>query len=297
VSVSRLAPEIRSLIAQWCHDGKVAQVSTDYSGDLFWADHRFGGELDFFSDLQVPLSVSTNGVHMTPEASRTLLRSRVRWVNVSLDAGTDETFRRVRKGAPSLDAVVANMRAMAAARCEAGRTDVVLSIGFTLMRSNIAELPAVLQLCRDVGFDLVSTRHLEAYTRDMAHESFWFDHAAFNDAREAALALAGEMGVALYMPRAFEPRPERRGHHRCSEPWRSAVILGNGDVQVCCVPGPGMLMGNLHERPMEEIWNGPAYQDFRIRVNSANPPVACANCPMWRLENNRGSYLAYEWTN
>jgi len=295
-SVSHLAPAIRALIAQWCHDGKVIDVQTDYSGDLFWAEHRFGGELDFFGGLGVPLTVSTNGVHMTPEASRTLLRSRVRWVNVSLDAGTDETFRRVRKGAPSLPDVVANMRAMAAARSETGRADVVLSIGFTLMRSTITELPEVLQLCRDVGFDLVSTRHVEAYTRDMADESFWFDQTGFNDARETALARAAEMGVALYMPRAFEPRPERRGHLPCQEPWRSAVILGNGDVQVCCVPGPGMRMGNLNEQPMEAIWNGPAYQEFRTRVNSTNPPVACAHCPMWRLENNRGSYLAYEWS-
>ena len=213
-------------------------VGTDFSGDLFWADHRFGGEIDFFTGLQVPLVVDTNGTHMTPEASRTLMRSRIRWVTVSLDAGTDETFRRVRKGAPSLAAVVANMRAIVAARREAGRTDVVLSIGFTLMRSTIAELPAVLQLCRDVGFDVVATRHLEAYTPDMAQESFWFDQAGFNHAREAGLALAGEMGVTLQMPRPFEPRPERRGHHPCPEPWRSALILGNGDVHVCCVPGP-----------------------------------------------------------
>jgi len=295
-SVNRLAPEVRSLIAQWCHDGKVTDVATDYSGDLFWAEHRFGGELDFFTDLQVPLLVDTNGTHMTLEASRKLMRSRVRWVTVSLDAGTDETFRRVRKGAPPLAAVADNMRAMAAARSEAGRTDVVLSIGFTLMRSTIAELPAVLQLCRDVGFDLVGARHLEAYTPDMADESFWFDQAGFNHAREAGLARAGEMGVVLQMPRPFEPRPEGRGHHLCQEPWKTAMILGNGDVHVCCVPGPGMRMGNLREQPMEEIWNGPAYQDFRTRVNSANPPVACANCPMWRVDNNRGSYLTYEWT-
>ena len=52
-------------------------------------------------------------------------------------------------------------------------------------------------------------------------------------------------------------------------------------------------MGNLLEEPMEQIWNGPRYREFRRRVNSADPPDPCANCPIHRHANNRESYLPY----
>lgn len=290
----RLSPAVRSRIGAWCRQGLVHEVATDYSGDILWADHHWGGDLGFLIDLQVPFSVATNGIHLTRDAAVRLMASRVRLVMVSLDAATDETYRRVRRGARSLEDVLTNMRGLSDARAQTGRSDVQLAIGFTLMRSTIHELEALIERCREVGFDFISTRHLEAYTGDMASESFWFDQSGFNAARQDALAHAENAGVTLFMPRAFEPRPERVGHGYCREPWRSAMVLGNGDVHVCCVPGDDMRMGNLNEQSMEDIWNGAAYQRFRRQVNSPTPPRTCQRCPIWRVENNRASYLHVE---
>jgi radical SAM protein with 4Fe4S-binding SPASM domain len=69
-------------------------------------------------------------------------------------------------------------------------------------------------------------------------------------------------------------------------------VLGNGDVLACCVPG--LKMGNLHENTMEEIWNGPRYQELRRSVNSANPPPSCKTCPIIRDTNDRDSYMIHE---
>jgi radical SAM protein with 4Fe4S-binding SPASM domain len=83
----------------------------------------------------------------------------------------------------------------------------------------------------------------------------------------------------------------RAGHRVCSVPWHSAGVLGNGDVVACCVPG--MEMGNLNNNSMEEIWNGPAYQQLRATVNSPNPPLPCAACPIFRRTDNPDSYLIH----
>lgn len=68
-------------------------------------------------------------------------------------------------------------------------------------------------------------------------------------------------------------------------------MLGNGDVLACCVPG--LKMGNLHENTMEEIWNGPRYQELRWSVNSPNPPPSCRTCPFVRDINDPDSYLIH----
>jgi radical SAM protein with 4Fe4S-binding SPASM domain len=190
--------------------------------------------------------------------------------------------------------ILKNMQDTADERSKLGRTDVKLSISFTMMRSNLDELEEAIKLVRYTNFDCLYTHHVEVYTPDMADESLWFDQERFNRARESAIAFARSEGIELGIPEAFEPRPPRSGHSFCMDPWSTAVILGNGDVQVCCIPGPDMRMGNLHQQSMEQIWNGPNYQRFRRLVNSPTPPDACNNCPRHRKYNNRGSFLPYE---
>ena len=81
------------------------------------------------------------------------------------------------------------------------------------------------------------------------------------------------------------------GRRLCTVPWTSAVVLGNGDVAACCVPG--LVMGNLNEASMQEIWNGKSYQELRATVNSDKPLPTCAACPMFRLTDNPDSYLIH----
>jgi MoaA/NifB/PqqE/SkfB family radical SAM enzyme len=82
-----------------------------------------------------------------------------------------------------------------------------------------------------------------------------------------------------------------KGHAKCHVAWGSAVVMGNGDVAVCCVPRT--TIGNLHVNSMEEIWNGPHYQEFRKRVNSPSPPPQSDACPMMRDWYNIHSYLPF----
>ncbi len=60
-SLNKLDLGTRKRIQQWCDEGKISMVVTDYSGDLLWADEKFGYELDFFTNLSVPFHIDTNG--------------------------------------------------------------------------------------------------------------------------------------------------------------------------------------------------------------------------------------------
>lgn len=288
--LKKLSVPLRDQLRRYVRDGHISFICTDYSGDLLWADHRFGGELDYVYSLDVPFHVDTNGAYLTAGAVDGLLASKIASINISLDAATDANFRRVRKGAPPLEQVLRNIRHLVAMARQTG-SSVRISMSFTLMASTLHEWQDFIRMAVDAGVTYVYTRHLEAFTQDMECESLWHDKQRYNEAIEPAVALANELGVTMGTPPAFEDRPERVGHRACPEPWRSAVILGNGDVAACCVPG--MVMGNLHEMSLEDIWNGPRYQTLRKTVNSPQAPAPCQSCPMYRLPENRNSYLIF----
>ncbi len=289
----RLPQSIREQIRSWCRRGLVKKIYTDYSGDILWADQRWPGELDFLISLNVPYHIDTNGACLSEERGRKMLESRLAWLNVSLDAADPKTYARVRKGAPPLRTVLRNAAAFARQRRElCAETRVELSLGFTLMRGNLDELPAFLQHAVDAQIPVVACRHLEAYTDDMAGESLWNEQERYNEVREEVLALAGSLGVVALMPDAFSGIEVSTGHRPCPAPWSMAVLLGNGDVNVCCLPRTKI--GNLHEKSMDEIWSGKAYSEFRLAVNSPTPPPACNACGYSRRTGNRRSYLPHE---
>ena len=36
--------------------------------------------------------------------------------------------------------------------------------------------------------------------------------------------------------------------------------------------------GNIFEKPFNEIWNSPSYQEFRRKLRSDTPPEICIDC-------------------
>ncbi|WP_420138109.1 radical SAM/SPASM domain-containing protein [Sphingomonas sp.] len=288
-SVNRLSPAIKGDIQGWARDGRLLSMNSDYSGDLLWADHRFGGELDFVIGLGIPFQIDTNGAYLTQYAAERLCRSRVTHVNISLDAATDETFRHVRIGAPPLDQVLANVRELLNLRATSGAQFRVM-LGITLMASNIDEWLDFIRMTAAIGADGINAAHLHAYTAEMEPQSLWHQPELFNRLRTEAINLAAFLGLMMGVPPPFHGVAER-GHRHCAAPWQSAVILGNGDVAACCVPGT--VMGNLYEQSMEEIWRGPHYRRLRETINSDAPPSPCSICPMFRRPGNKGSYLQY----
>jgi radical SAM protein with 4Fe4S-binding SPASM domain len=258
-----------------------------------WADSQWGGELEFLTGLEVPFHLDTNGVCLSDERAAKLVDSRLSWLNVSLDAAEARTYARIRRGSPDLEEVVKNVANLVRRRdCGPTRKAILISISFTLMRSNLAELAAFIELGASLGVDLIACRHLDVCTPEMAADSLWLDRERFNRVREEALGLARAREVRLAIPEPFVDRPSVVGHRPCSAPWHEVVILGDGDVQVCCVPGTKI--GNLYDEDMEAIWSGARYGAFRTAVNSGRSPTCCDSCAYVRRPGNRASYFPYE---
>lgn len=157
-------------------------------------------------------SINTNLTILDDKRLDRLIRSHIRFVNVSLDAATPLTYRRIRGF--DFDTVVGNIRRFVAARQTSGKRTPLLYMNMTMMRANIEELPAFVELAAGLGADKVCLWHLnqwpdaemqryridrDGWRFDYAQEGLW-NHPALSNrmVREAQLT-AKRCGIGLYL--------------------------------------------------------------------------------------------------
>ena len=63
----------------------------------------------------------------------------------------------------------------------------------------------------------------------------------------------------------------------CAAPWRGLHINIRGDVKTCCAGNPNML-GNLNDKSIEEILNGPELTEIRSELRQGKTHPYCVNC-------------------
>jgi radical SAM protein with 4Fe4S-binding SPASM domain len=68
----------------------------------------------------------------------------------------------------------------------------------------------------------------------------------------------------------------------CKEFWETVYVLPNGDVVTCCYDYAAMMvMGNMNEKPMLEIWNDEPYQKAReSHRNGVLNPMCAKLCKL-----------------
>lgn len=157
-------------------------------------------------------SINTNLTQLDDERMNGLLNSNLKVVNVSLDAATEATYRKIRGF--SFDHVLGNIERLLARRRERGQSYPLVHINMTLMRSNIEEVVDFIRLAARLGVDQAELWHLnrtaasemaryvikkEGWTFYYAREGLWNHPALSNRCIREAVALAKEVGVPLYL--------------------------------------------------------------------------------------------------
>lgn len=71
---------------------------------------------------------------------------------------------------------------------------------------------------------------------------------------------------------------KERFPHFCSMSTNYVKIEPNGEVYPCCRGPRELLMGNVNDQPMSEIWNGERYREFRRRMHAKDYHDVCSTC-------------------
>jgi len=93
-----------------------------------------------------------------------LIGSHLKIINVSLDAATPETYRKIRGF--DFDVVTNNIARVIKLKRERGQNFPIVCVNMTMMRSNIEEAPDLVRLAAALGADQVALWHLNRYSPD-----------------------------------------------------------------------------------------------------------------------------------
>jgi MoaA/NifB/PqqE/SkfB family radical SAM enzyme len=261
----------------------VEQISIVGAGEPFLHPNA----LDFFARVKaagIRLMVTTNGSALTEGRADRLLATGLDILNVSFSAGTRETYGVVHgeRHARQFEIVLERLRHVAAAKRLRDSSSPRLVIRCTVIKDNIAELADWVDVAIECGAD-------ELVLQSFVPPGFG-QHLVPSPEEKAAAArrlrsciarmdAAGVVSNFSYMmplfegagdqPSSFDGYPVGSDFYRlhpCLVGWTYAVIFEWGSVMPCCYCGTPI--GNIYDQPLEEIWNGEAYNAFRRRTRS-----------------------------
>lgn len=211
---------------------------------------RFASWIPQMRGLASLVSLTTNGMRLTPETSAAALAS-LDIIEVSVASDNAEGFERSRTGG-DFEVLLDNLTRLRELRARM-RSHTAIHIRVMLRPSEQPHLDRLLAFWRRYG-DVVSTQRLQDY----------FD-------QQGDIFVRGET-------EEFPP---------CTLPFRALGVTWEGNVPLCRVSAfqagtpEGLVLGNIHQSTLAEIWQGPAVRRYREGHANRDPALMplCRNCP------------------
>jgi MoaA/NifB/PqqE/SkfB family radical SAM enzyme len=241
---------------------------------------------------------NSNVITLNPRRGAALIDAGLDELRVSLDAATPDTYARVR-GVDAFAKVVANLQAFARLRRQRDAATPRVSLWFTALRDNIEEIPALVPLATRVGAASIHLQRLvynglglataEQSLYGRLHECEAAHIRKTEDtARAAGLEFSASGATAPEV--SLTPSDADRPWSACRRPWTLVYVTVHGNVLPCCIAPwitthyAGIVLGNLFEQSLEEIWWGERYLGFRDALRTETPPEPCRGCGVkWSL--------------
>jgi tungsten cofactor oxidoreducase radical SAM maturase len=239
-------------------------------------------------DLNVTLG--SNGLLLSAEMARELVRLGVDRLIVSVDGVKQETYADIR-GA-TLSQVLNNIRGLNEAKSQLGSLTPALGIEFVVLQSNVSELPELTRLASRLNAARVLVSNVLPYTEEMRNEILYGyePRPPFSAGGWPVKADAWVMWGTLELPRMHWG-----AERRCRFVQDRAGVVGwDGGVSPCyalshnynyfTVDGrkkqvSRYVLGNVNEQPLAEIWMSEEYVRFRSEVRGFYFP-SCPDCDL-----------------
>jgi radical SAM protein with 4Fe4S-binding SPASM domain len=245
---------------------------------------NFPEYLRVMKQYRIPMTgFFTNGLLLSPEIIRTILEVGLTRLEVSVDGGSRETYEKIRRGG-DFETLVRNLELFRALKTQRGSLAPSLHLRFTLMRSNLNDLPEFVRLAKNIGASDAGVSHVRPLEGlDLSGEIL----EGCGEETKAVLARAGdlalELGLPLTLPAvaggdgAAGPAPQKP---RCQIPEQGMYISPDGDVVPCLFFSmKKWKAGNFQRQNFREIWGGEVYRGLRRRFEVLDYPEECRACP------------------
>jgi radical SAM protein with 4Fe4S-binding SPASM domain len=246
--------------------------------------------------------INSNGILLNDRWRRVLTDSGLDELRISLDAASRSGYAQMR-GSDKFDQIIDNLKALKALQTSGHTRTPAVSLWYLGTRDNIAELPEVVRLAADIAVEEVYLQRL-VYFHDHPGYGVAVPQKTLQDSDAEFMALIQEsresaraLGIGFNCSGLCRPDESLKSGAesetpwcKCSRPSTLMYITARGNVLPCCIAPfatsdyPSIILGNVFETSLQEIWSGERYSDFREKQRSATPPKCCRGCGvLWSL--------------
>jgi radical SAM protein with 4Fe4S-binding SPASM domain len=228
---------------------------------------------DFLDILKKTISMgfdttfSTNGFIIDSELVKRIKSTGLERIQVSLD-GRAETHNMIRQNPQAYDRAINAIRLLA----EQGFK---VSVATTLMRSNLGQLDCLFETCSELGVNRWRVmKYIPTKRKDLTPTVEEYKQAN----QQLKQLKQKSAGLDVYVAREFDELcgTEDRYDFQCFGGRTVCSIKANGDVSPCSY-FPHLVVGNLKEKSLQELWNSDAMLEFAGEFNGNR------DCPHFRF--------------
>lgn len=236
----------------------------------------------------VEVTITTNGIFLDEKKAKDLILLGLDTLSVSVDGASKESYERVRIGS-NFERVISNVKMISEMRKSLGKGNPYIVLAPALMKTNISELPAFVELAHSLGIECVGALNFLSWTeeQDKTLPLYYDDESVFIEHVKKAQNLAGRLGMRLSLP-DFRPHSTVCRY----SPSKSFIITWKGEVRPCCYlfhsyssvfagikkDLPPVIFGDINREKFRDIWKKPEYREFRSKVAINDFPDVCQNC-------------------
>ena len=281
---------------------KTSVLNLSLAGEPFMSPN-FRRILDEVEAHKIKLVIFTNATLLPHGRLLTRLINNLDFLIVSIDSAKKETYESIRRGA-KFDKVIDNIRRFNRERNKLLIEKPRLIFWTVLLRRNIEGLPDYVRMAMSLEADGIGACHATIFREDLRSESLVYHKELADRYLAQAKTLIDFFKLPIYeFPPLFagpdtgtcQARQNLGGP--CVYPWKQVFIEANGDVYPCCAADKnGLLMGNMSEESLAQIWNGQRYRALRQSFKSGQLYAVCRNCFLRMKAVTPGSenlYLRY----
>ena len=246
---------------------------------------------------------NSNAILLDQKRGDALVEAGLDELRISMDAITPELYARLR-GVDQLPKVIRNLKSFVARH--GGHKKPKVSLWWVAMQANLTQMPDFVRLAADIGIGEIYLQRLVYFGggEQIGEDTTMIEEQSIQSNLEQQQAemvsecetLAADLGVAFRASGLTTPSESiaTKGEHPwqgCMRPWILMYITANGTALPCCISPfavkdySRIMLGNILDNPVNEVWNGMPYQELRSAILSEAPaPWPCQYCGVkWSL--------------
>lgn len=249
----------------------------------------FADILDYLPQFGIPKSaLVTNATLLDRNKTTAIIRSGLKYLMISVDGARKKTYEAIRKGA-TFENLLDNIRLLNALKEEHKVCHPEIDLTFTLMKSNIGEMPLLAELAASLNVAIINFKPLQVHMREMEKEALdCSDAGAIRNNLIATRSFAEKHGISVHLSPEMsvfdaensgchDASPRKTCSRKCVEPFPSFYIRPGGEVLPCTL-WKEKPVGNVRHQSFDAIWNDADYRSLRSELNSGNFRESCQRC-------------------